>query len=67
MIYIFIPEENKGYDGEGESEDGEAESDQRDDGERHFMHVVYSVVLSVVILETHLLLWIPYYLYSIWT
>lgn len=56
MIYIFIPEENKGYDGEGESEDGEAESDQRDDGERHFMHVVYSVVLSVVILETHLLL-----------
>lgn len=55
-IYISIPEENKGYDGEGESEDGEAESDQRDDGERHFMHVVYSVVLSVVILETHLLL-----------
>lgn len=53
-MYIYLPEENKGYDGEGESENGEAESDQRDDGQRHFMHVVNSVVLSVVILEKHL-------------
>lgn len=56
MIYIFIFEENKGYDGEGEFEDGEVEFDQRDDGECYFMYVVYLVVLFVVIFEIYLFL-----------